>query len=154
MRFNDYNLIENIFKFGRVFNLYSFNVSRGLLLFWWWLCLGLYIGNATNFCIVYCEFVNEVFWWWVHWEDFWDVSERFSVSFSDHDFVILFDEFNTIFEFESYSTLIIGSHKGVVNLDSLNCLANTTDMQNSLVTIRDGCVMMKHSYKCIKIFHT
>ncbi len=80
------------------------------------------------------------------------MSSGLSGALSDHDLVSFLDHLYTVLELEPDAALVVGSHLRVVHLDSLHSLAHAADVQNCLISVLDGCVMMEYFDVGVEVF--
>ena len=108
----------------------------------------------------------QVFGWLVHRKDFFDETKSFRITFSYHDFCTLFNQFDTILEFETNDSCITISQvveravfliaflQVLGDLDRLNCLSHTTNMKHALISYLYCGSMMKYLHLSIKVPYT
>ena len=110
---------------------------------------------SLSYCDVVChELVHQVLRRCVHWIDVTYMSKCLSIALSNHNFVTLLDELDTVLEFECYLSLVIGLHILLVKyFDSLHGLTNTSNVQDCLVTSLDVRVVVQNLYESVEVLN-
>lgn len=109
----------------------------------------------TNTGIVHCEVVDKISRWCVHWVNVLYGTESLCVTLSYHNLGSALNKLDTVLELESDDTLIVGSHACVVlDLHSLYRLPDTADVEHTLETILNSCMMVKNLNESVEVLDT